>query len=77
MVSRVASKTNTTWQHHWRVLSTSHGVQLMIHGTAECSARKIFDRGYADKQANCAQDAILRRQPAQVCRNGCSKQHQR
>ena len=28
------------------------------------------DRGYRDKQANCAQDAILRRQPAKVCRNG-------
>ena len=54
MVSRVASKMYTTWQHQLRVLSTSHGVLVMIRGTTECSARKNVDRAYPDKQANCA-----------------------
>ena len=70
-VSRVAGRKYTTWQHQPRVLSTSQGVLLIIRGTAECSARKTVDRGYPDKQANCAQEATLRRQLAQVCRNGC------
>ena len=69
-MSRVAGKKYTTWQHQLRVLSTSQGVLLIIRGTAECSARKTVDRGYPDKQANCAQEATLKRQPAQVCRNG-------
>ena len=69
-VSRVAGKKYTTWQHQLRVLSTSQGVLLIIRGTAECSARKTVDRGYPDKQANCAQEATLKRQPAQVCRSG-------
>ena len=53
-MSRVAGKKYTTWQHQARVLSTSQGVLLIILGTAECSARKTVDRGYPDKQANCA-----------------------
>ena len=53
MLSCVAGNVNTTWQHHWSVLSTSQGVLLIMRGTAECSARQMVERWYPDKQANC------------------------
>ena len=65
-VSRVHGKIYVAWQHHWSVLSTSHGVLLMMRGTAECSARKTVLLVYPDSIASCDQDVRLSGQPRQV-----------
>ena len=65
-VSRVHGKIYVAWQHHWSVLSTSHGVLLTTRGTAECTARKTVRLVYPDSTASCAKDVRLRRHPSHV-----------
>ena len=70
IVSRVAGSVYVTCMHHCSVVSTSHGVRLIMRGTAECNARKTAEREYPDKHAICAHVVLLSRQEIHVCRNG-------
>ena len=67
-VSRLHGSAYAMW--HSSVPSTSHGVQLTMGGTAECSARKTVGLEYPAKLASCAQDVMLKRHATHELRKG-------
>ena len=66
IVSRVAGSIYVTCLHQCSVLSMSHGVRLIMRGTAECTARKTAEREYPDKPAICAPVVMLKKQEIHV-----------
>ena len=62
IVSRIAGRIYVTCLHQCSVLSMSHGVRLIMRGTAECNARKTAEREYPDKHAIGAHVVMLSRQ---------------
>ena len=66
IVSRVAGRVYVIWQHQASVLSKSHGVLLMMRGSAESNARKTVGREYPERHATCAEEVMLRRQAIQL-----------